>query len=130
MKVRTSTFHPQGLPNNHWEREAQQNEEKESKVEKTHGLKVKIQEVKFERGEQAKGERKWSNEGGERATAFDDEVRSLVKCVKEAKRNEMRETRQWEDMLAAKARQKQFEEQLKFDKAKLELKLQYEKKLE
>ena len=33
-------------------------------------------------------------------------------------------------MLAAKARQKQFEEQLKFDKAKLELKLQYEKKLE
>ena len=42
----------------------------------------------------------------------------------------MRETRQQEDMLAAKARQEQFEEQLKFDKAKLEQKLQYEKKLE
>ena len=42
----------------------------------------------------------------------------------------MREIRQQEDMLAAQARQEQFEEQLKFDKAKFELKLQYEKKLE
>lgn len=42
----------------------------------------------------------------------------------------MRETRQQEDMVAAKDRQEQFEEQLKFDKAKLEQKLQYEKKLE
>ena len=52
IKVRTSTFYPRGHPENHWEREAQLYEETESKVEETHGLKVKIQEVKFERGEQ------------------------------------------------------------------------------
>ena len=61
----------------------------ESKVEEIHGLKVKIQELKFEQGEQAEDVRKWSNEVEQRVTAFDDVVSSLEKCVRgETKRDE------------------------------------------
>lgn len=96
------------------------------KVEEVHELKVKV----IEKGANADEIRKENEEIETNIDAIETTVSELDAAIKQAKQLDMRNAREEEEHLATQMRKQRHEDEMKFEEAKLQQKLQYEKKLD
>ena len=97
----------------------------ETKLEEVHALKVKMQELKLEKGEELDEIREWSSTIEGKLVDFEGAISELKRLEKEIKSDELK----GQEELAAETKRKQFEEELKFEQEKFERRLQHEKAL-
>ena len=95
------------------------------KLEEVHELKVKMQELKLEKGEELDEIREWSSTIEGKLVDFEGAISELKRLEKEIKSDELK----GQEELAAETKRKQFEEELKFEQEKFERRLQHEKAL-
>ena len=88
--------------------------------------KLQIEQAKFANGEAPKDVAAWSSEIEEQQAAVDEEISQLTKRLNELILGSTLEAKKCEEELVEQARGKQ----LDFEKAQLELKLDYERKIE
>ena len=88
--------------------------------------KLQIEQAKFVNGEAPKDVAAWSSEIEEQQAAVDEEISDLTNQLNEVNLRTTLEAKKCEDDRADQAREKQ----LQFEKAQLELKLDYERKIE
>lgn len=88
-------------------------------------VKLKIEEKKIAKGEQMDEVCAWSNEIDKVIEGVDAEIEYLGKCLGEVKKKSQMAEKESEKATIAKER----EEQLAFEKAQWEMKLDYEKKI-
>ena len=91
-------------------------------------LKVEVQEIRIQKGDDEEEIQTWTNDMKLELEAWDNELENVSKW--EWKRKEEEEAKLRDQELAAKERQDLFKEQLEFDKAKLEQQTQHEIKME
>ena len=96
----------------------------EGKIEEVHALKVEIQELKLENGEDLEGIREWSSTIEGKLVEFESAISELKLAGKDIKGDE----RKREEELAAQTKL-QLEEELKFEQEKFERRLEHEKAL-
>ena len=97
----------------------------QGKIEEVHTLKVEIQELKLENGEELEEIRQWSSTMEGKLAEFESAI-SELKLVEISIKNDEREGK---EELAAQTKRKQFEEELKFELEKFERRLEHEKAL-
>ena len=97
----------------------------ETKLEEVHVLKVKMQELKLEKGEELDEIREWSSTIEGKLVDFEGAISELKRLEKEIKSDELK----GQEELTAETKRKQFEEELKFEQEKFERRLQHEKAL-
>ena len=100
------------------------------KVEEVHDLKTEIQELMFEAEKEEHEIVKQSTEIGERVSVFEATIDQLDVTIKECKRVEAQTEEKEKEKHDAQLREKKYDEEMRFEKAKLEQKQKYEKKIE
>ena len=101
-----------------------------TKVGGIHEIKVKIQELKFENGEQTKDIEAWNSKLEGDLFKVEAHIAEFDNTLKRMNQKEIEAEKFKEEEEAAKARQIKFEEELQLEKAKLEPNLKYEKKMD
>ena len=89
-------------------------------------LKLKVEQLKFKGGDEPEDVATWSHTVEEQIAEVDVEITFLEKSLEEVRSKADLQKREKELALTARAS----EEQLEFERAQLELKLEYERKLE
>lgn len=100
------------------------------KVEEVHDLKTEIQELMFEAEKDEHEILKHGKEIEERVTVFEKTFGQLDLLIKGCKHVETQAEEKEKEEHDAQLREKRFDEEMGFEKAKLERKLKYEKKTE
>lgn len=100
----------------------------QDKINEVHELKTKVQEARIGKGDDIHDIREWSNkiDGGIRK--YEASVLELSTVIKDLQKAESEQAKREEEDLAAKLRHQKFEEEMKFEEAKLQKKLNFEKK--
>jgi len=93
-----------------------------TKVEEVHNLKVEAQELRFEAGNSEDEILTWNAKLEERVGVFEMAVNDLGARIKEIKNASQKQ----EEDQTAKIRERKFDEEMRFEKAKLEQRLKYE----
>jgi len=101
----------------------------QSKIEEIHYLKVRIQELKFQQGDDVDAIRTWSDELEDRMLSFENAVINIEQTIINIKATESELAKQVEEETAKQLRDRRREEELKFEQVKLEQRLKYEKQL-
>ncbi|KAK3725254.1 hypothetical protein QZH41_001286 [Actinostola sp. cb2023] len=101
----------------------------QSKIEEIHYLKVRIQELKFQQGNDVDAIRTWSDELEDRMLSFENAVINIEQTIINIKATESELAKQVEEETAKQLRDRRREEELKFEQVKLEQRLKYEKQL-
>ena len=100
------------------------------KVEEVHDLKTEIQELMFEAEKEEHKIMKQSTEIEERVSVFEATIDKLDVMIKECKSVEAQTEEKEKEEHDAQLREKKYDEEMRFEKAKLEQKQKYEKKIE
>jgi len=100
------------------------------KVEEVHDFKTTVQEMMFEAGSKEEEILKWSANIEEGVGEFEKTIDHLSAAIKEFQSSETQAAKKEEEERAAQLREKKYEEEMRFEKAKLEQKLKYEKKID
>ena len=96
----------------------------DDKLQEVHDLKLCIQEAKLGEGVKPEEVRAWTDETkANYIVPIEEAISELETVITTAKGKELRR----KENLAAQVRDEEYQEKLKFDKEKLELKLYYEK---
>ena len=98
----------------------------EEQIDSVHEQKVQIQALRIEKGDEPDDVRKWTVEMEEQVAEFEkitDSVREAVKNLREDAKDE-------EEKKEEEKRKRRYEEELKLEEAKMEVKRDYEKKIE
>ena len=98
----------------------------ENLIEETHQLKVKIQQLRIEKEDPAEALREWSHGIEAEAASYE----TVIDKLKESINSELNKVKTKEEKIEQEKQRQLFEEELKFEETKLELKQEYEKKLE
>ncbi len=101
-----------------------------TKLGEVHEIKVKVQELKFESGEQTKDIEAWNSKLEGELFKVEAHIAEFDNTLKRINQKEIEVEKFKEEEIAAKARQIKFEEELQLEQAKLEQKLKYEKKMD
>ena len=101
-----------------------------TKVEEVHDIQVKVQERRIEKGDNLEGIQGWNTKIEDSVAAYEKAVADLDKSVKEIRDKEVEAAKWREERVAAEIREKKFEEELRLEKAKLEQRFKYERKIE
>ena len=96
------------------------------KVEEVHDIKVSILDLRFEAGEKEEEIQLWSTKLDEDVGVFETTVVDLDARTKQSKSATLEAAKKEEDY-AAKIRERKYEEEMRFEKEKLEQKLKYER---
>ena len=102
----------------------------EKTVQEIYEIKVKIQELKIQSGEDIEETTQWASKIDQELEICDEEVPTVNNKITEWKRDENEKAKQAEEQIAGKLREELFREQLQFDKAKHEQKVEHERELE
>ena len=100
------------------------------KVEEVHDFKTTVQEMMFEAGKKEEEILKWSVNIEQGVGEFEKTIDHLSAAIKEFQSSETQAAEKEEEERAAQLREKKYEEEMRFEKAKLEQKLKYEKKID
>ena len=100
------------------------------KVEEVHDLKTEMQELMFEAEKEEHEIVKQSAEVEHRVSAFEETISQLDEAIKKFKRIETQTAEKEKEEHDAQLREKKYDEEMRFEKAKLEQKLKYEKKID
>jgi chromosome segregation ATPase len=92
-----------------------------NKLQEVHDLEVQAQEAKIEKDENPNEIRKWSAEIEGEVAKFEQSVQELQEAIKRANQTEIEQTKMQEEEFATKLREQQFEQEMKFEQAKLQL---------
>jgi hypothetical protein len=98
----------------------------EELIEQTHKLKIEVQQIRIEKGDAAEGNREWSLDIESKVSGFEE----VVDEIKETITREHTKVKNEEEEIEKEKRRLHFEEDLKFEETKLEMKQEYEKKME
>ena len=98
-----------------------------TKVGEVPEIKVKIQELKIEKGENIQT---WNPALEDKLFAIEAQMADLDNSLKRIGLKAIEVEKLKEEEMAAQSRQSKFEDELKLEKAKLEQRMRYEKKLE
>ena len=101
-----------------------------AKVSEVHEIKVKIQELKLGKCENIDDIQTWNYDVENKLFTVETQIAELDNSLKRINQKAMEAEKLNEDEMAAISRQKKFEDELKLEKAKLEQRIKYEKKLE
>lgn len=101
-----------------------------TKVEEVHDIQVKVQERRIEKGDNLEEIQGWNTKIEDSVAAYEKAVADLDKSVKEIRDKEVEAAKWREERVAAEIREKKFEEELRLEKAKLEQRFKYERKIE
>ena len=100
------------------------------KVEEVHDLKTEIQELMFEAEKEEDEIVQQGKEIEERVSMIEKTIDQLGTVIKECKQVETQAEEKEKEQHDAQLREKRYEEEMRFEKAKLEQKLKFEKKTE
>ena len=100
------------------------------KVEEVHDLKTEIQELMFEAEKEEDEIVEHGKEIEERVSVFEKTIDQLDVTIKECKQVETHAEEKEKEKHDAQLREKRYDEEMRFEKAKLEQKLKYQKKTE
>ena len=100
------------------------------KVEEVHDLKTEIQELMFEAEKEEDEIVQQGKEIEERVSMIEKTIDQLGAVIKECKQVEIQAEEKEKEQHDAQLREKRYEEEMRFEKAKLERKLKFEKKTE
>ena len=100
------------------------------KVEEVHDLKTEIQELMFEAEKEEDEIVEQGKEIEERVSVFEKTIDQLDVTIKECKQVETQAEEKEKEKHDAQLREKRYDEEMRFEKAKLEQKLKYQKKTE
>ena len=100
------------------------------KVDEVHDLKVRVQELRFEEGDDGEEILKWSTDLEEKLSVFEKAIDNLGSKIKMFRSAALENKKKREEDEAAVIREKKFQEEMRFEKEKLEQKLKYEAKVE
>ena len=92
----------------------------------THKLKIEVQPNRIEKGNAAEEVREWSLDIESKVSGFEE----VVDEIKETITREHAKVKIEEEKIEKEKRGLHFEEELKFEETKLEMKQEYEKKME
>ena len=98
----------------------------EELIEQTHKLKIEVQQIRIEKGDTAEEVREWSLDIESKVSGFEE----VVDEIKETITREHTKVKNEEEEIEKEKRRLHFEEELKFEETKLEMKQEYEKKME
>ena len=101
-----------------------------TKVGEVHEIKVKIQELKIEKGENIEDIQTWNAALEDKLFAIEAQIADLDNSLKRINQKAIEAEKLKEEEMTAQSRQRKFEDELKLEKAKLEQRVRYEKKLE
>lgn len=101
-----------------------------TKVGEVHEIKVKIQELKFENGEKTEDIEAWNSKLENELFKVEAHIAEMDNALKRINQKEIEAEKFKEEEMAARARQKKFEDELELEKAKLEQKLKYERRMD
>lgn len=100
-----------------------------NKVEEVHDIKVRVQELRIEKGDSLDEIQEWNAKLEDSVTWYEKAVADLDKSISEIKSDESQAAKQKEEETTAEIREQKFQEELRFEKAKLEQSLKYKAKL-
>ncbi|XP_068707690.1 uncharacterized protein [Montipora foliosa] len=100
------------------------------KVDEVHDLKVRVQELRFEEGDDGEEILKWSTDLEEKLSVFEKAIDNLGSKIKTFRSAALENEKKREEDEAAVIREKKFQEEMRFEKEKLEQKLKYEARIE
>ena len=98
----------------------------ENLIEQAHNIKVEVQQSKIEKGDVPEEVREWSREIEGKISVFE----VAVEEIKERIVSEHTKVKSEEEKIEQEKRRQQFEQELKFEETKLEMKQEYVKRLE
>ena len=101
----------------------------EEQIDSIHEQKVQIQALRIEKGDEPDDVRKWTVEMEEQVAEFKKITNSVREAVKNLREDALREAKDEEEKKEEK-RKRRYEEELKLEEAKMEVKRDYEKKIE
>ena len=99
-------------------------------AEEIYELKVKIHEIRIERGDNEDEIKTWTDSIERELETWDNEVASALKTTAEWKQQEDERAKLRELEMAAKEREEKFKQDMEFDKVQMEQKMQHELKIE
>jgi hypothetical protein len=97
-----------------------------TKVGEVHDIKVKIQELKIEKGENIEDIQTWKAALEDKLFAIEAQIADLDNSLKRIGQKAIEAEK--EEEMAAQSRQRKFEDELKLEKAKLEQRMRYSTK--
>ena len=100
------------------------------KVEEVHDIKVSVLELRFEAGEKEDEIQLWSTKLDEDVGVFETIIVDLDARVKQSKSASLEAAKKEEEDHATEIRERKYEEEMRFEKEKLEQRLKYEKQIE
>ena len=100
------------------------------KVEEVHNIKVSVLELRFEAGENEDEIQLWSTKLDEDVGIFERTIVDLDVRVKQSKSALLEAAKKEEEDQAAETRVRKYEEEMRFEKEKLERRLMYKKQIE
>ena len=100
------------------------------KVEEVHNIKVSVLELRFEAGENEDEIQLWSTKLDEDVGIFERTIVDLDARVKQSKSALLEAAKKEEEDQAAETRVRKYEEEMRFEKEKLERRLMYKKQIE
>ena len=91
----------------------------QDKIDEIQDLETKIQEAKIEKGEDIQGIKEWSSKIESDISKYEASVLELNSVIRDIQKTESERVKQEEEDLASKIRHQKFEEEMKFEDAKL-----------
>ncbi|XP_028415015.1 uncharacterized protein LOC114538094 [Dendronephthya gigantea] len=101
-----------------------------TKVSEIHEIKVKIQELKLENGDNIEDIQTWNTDLENKLFTVEAQIADMDMSLKRINQKAVKAEKFKEEEMAAQSRQRKFEDELKLEKAKLEQRIKYEKRLE
>ena len=99
-------------------------------IDSVHEQMVEIQALKIENGDQPDDVRKWSLEIENQVAEYERVTEDVKRTVKSLRDEALLEAKWEEEKVEEEKRKRRFEEELKLEEARMEIKREFEKKLE
>ena len=100
----------------------------QGKIDEIHDLVTKVQEARIEKGDDIQEIREWSSKTENDIKEYEACVAELNSVIKNLQKTESERTKREEEELASELRHQKFEQEMKFEEAKLQQKLNFENK--
>ena len=100
----------------------------QGKIDEIHELQTIIQERRIEHGDDMESIRAWTTKIDGDVRVYEGTVSDLNRALKDLQKAESERARREEEEFASELRQRKFEQEMKFEEAKLQQKLDYDKK--
>ena len=99
-------------------------------IEESHELRARVHEFRIKNGDEPEEIRKWSLGIESEIADYEDDMEELNDAIKRLRDQALRDARGEEEAIEEQRRHRQYEQEIKHEEAKLEVRKEFEKRLE